>query len=303
MPKTGSAMNATTFVTTDDGVRLHVEQGGKGAAIVFVHEFAGDALSWEPQMRYLSRRYHCIAFNARGYPPSDMPEDVARYGQERAAADIRAVLDGFGIERAHVVGLSMGGFSTLQFGLSYPERALSLVVAGVGYGAEREKREQFRNEAEATARDLRENGMEAFARRYAEGPARVQFQNKDPRGWAEFLAALEQHSAEGSALTQLGVQRERPSIFDLEEEMAALEVPTLIVTGDEDWPCLLPNIFMKRTIHSADLLVVPGTGHTVNLEEPALFNAAIERFFAQVDAGEWRNRDPRAISDTITGIK
>lgn len=296
-------MNETTFVTTDDSVKLHVERCGEGTAIVFVHEFAGDARSWEPQMRYLSRRYHCIAHNARGYPPSDIPEGVTQYSQARAAADIRSVLDGFGIDRAHVVGLSMGGFATLQFGLSYPERAHSLVVAGVGYGAEREKREQFRQEADATARDLRQNGMAAFARRYAMGPARVQFQNKDPRGWAEFLAALEQHSAEGSALTQLGVQRERPSVFDLEAEMAALEVPTLIVTGDEDWPCHLPNIFMKRTIRSADLLVVPGTGHTVNLEEPAFFNAAIERFFAQVDAGRWRNRDPRAISNTITGIK
>lgn len=295
-------MTQLTSILSDDEVRLHVEQVGSGTAVVFVHEFAGQAQSWEPQLRYLSRRYHCVAFNARGYPPSDVPDRVDRYSQARAAADIRSVLDALEIDRAHIVGLSMGGFATLQFGFDYPERARSLVVAGVGYGAEREKRAQFRNEAEATARELREGGMVAFARRYAEGPARVQFQNKDPRGWAEFLGLLEGHSVEGSALTQLGVQRERPSVFDLESEMASMTVPTLIVTGDEDWPCLLPNVFMKRAIPSADLLVVPGTGHTVNLEEPDFFNAALERFFAQVDAGRWRMRDPRAISATITGI-
>ncbi len=109
----------------DDGVRLYYEEAGSGAPIVFVHEFAGDHRSWEPQMRFFSRRYRCIAFNARGYPPSDVPPDVERFSQARARDDIVAILDHLGIDRAHIVGLSMGGFATLHVGLAYPQRARS----------------------------------------------------------------------------------------------------------------------------------------------------------------------------------
>lgn len=290
-------------VTTDDGVKLYYEETGSGTPVVFVHEFAGDYRSWEPQVRYFARRYRCVTYNARGWPPSDVPAGVERYSQDRARDDIRAVMDGLGIDRAHVVGLSMGGFATLHFGLAYPERARSLLIAGCGYGAEREERPKFRAEADTIAAELRERGMAAFAERYSLGPTRVQLQNKDPRGWREFADMLAEHSAEGSANTQQGVQKERPSIFDLEERMRALDVPALIVTGDEDWPCLIPNVFMKRTIPSAALLVLPNSGHAVNLEEPDAFNGALERFLAQVDAGRWPMRDPRAVSDSITGMR
>ena len=291
------------ILTTNDGVRLAYEDTGSGTPVVFVHEFAGDLRSWEPQVRHLSRRYRCITWNARGFPPSDVPDDTSAYSQDRARDDVLAVLDALDIERAHVVGLSMGGFATLHFGLAHPGRARSLVVAGVGYGAEPEQRERFRSEADITSRVLRTEGMAAWAGTYALGPTRVQFQNKDPRGWREFADALAGHSAAGSAHTQQGVQKERPSVFDLAGGMRKLTVPTLVVTGDEDWPCLVPSVFMKRMIPSAGLLVVPNTGHTVNLEEPAAFNAALADFFAQVDAGRWPTRDPRAVSESITGMK
>lgn len=290
-------------LTTEDGVPLFYEATGSGAPVVFVHEFAGDSRSWEPQVRHLSRRYRCITFNARGYPPSGVPDDPGAYSQDRARDDVLAVLDALGIERAHVVGLSMGGFATLHFGLAYPERARSLVVAGVGYGAEPGQRDRFRSEADAAAELLRTRGMAAFADTYAAGPTRVQFRNKDPRGWREFTGMLAEHSAAGSAHTQQGVQKKRPSLFDLADRMKALTVPTLIVTGDEDWPCLVPSVFMKRTIPSAGLLVAPNTGHTVNLEEPVAFNAALADFFAQVDAGRWPMRDPCAVGESITGVK
>ena len=290
------------YLTTDDGVRLYYDETGSGVPIVFVHEFAGDYRSWEPQLRYFSRRYRCIAFNARGWPPSDVPEDVARYSQARACDDIRSVLDGLNIDKAHIVGLSMGGLATLHFGLTYPSRALSVLVAGAGYGSEPTEREKFRAEAVVSATKLENEGMAAFAEVYAYGPTRVQFENKDPRGFAEFKAMLSEHSAKGSANTQLGVQRERPSIFDLEEKLAACRVPMLVVTGDEDWPCLPPNVFIKRTCPSAALLVIPNSGHAVNIEEPAAFNAALADFLAQVDAGRWSMRDPRAVNQSITGM-
>jgi pimeloyl-ACP methyl ester carboxylesterase len=112
------------FAKTDDGVDLCYETTGSGTPIIFVHEFAGHKESWEPQVRHFARHYQVITYNARGYPPSAVPPDVSSYSQNRAAADILAVLDHLKIKKAHVVGLSMGGFATLHFGLLYPERAL-----------------------------------------------------------------------------------------------------------------------------------------------------------------------------------
>ena len=291
------------YATTDDGVRLHYEETGSGTPLIFVHEFAGDHRSWEPQMRHFGQRYRAITYAARGYPPSDVPAEVAKYSQARAADDIASVLDHLGIAKAHVVGLSMGGFATLHFGFRHPARAMSLCVAGCGYGAEAGQREKFRSEVDAVAAFLDSQGIGAFAAKYAYGPTRVQFENKDPRGFAEFRQQLAEHSAVGARNTQLGVQKERPSLYDLVDQMKALTVPTLILTGDEDWPCLQPALLMKQTIPSAALSVMPNCGHTINIEDPDQFNRLVGEFLVQVDAGRWPMRDPRAMVASITGMK
>jgi pimeloyl-ACP methyl ester carboxylesterase len=291
------------YATTNDGVRLYFEETGSGRPVIFVHEFAGDLRSYEPQMRHFGKRYRCIAFNARGFPPSDVPEQVSSYSQARAADDILAVLDHIGERQAHIIGLSMGGFAALHFGLRHHERALSLCIGGCGYGAEPDKRDTFRAEADVIADTIRRDGMPAFAERYAYGPTRVQYQNKDPRGHAEFKAILAEHSAMGSANTQQGVQKERPSLYSLVEEMKRITAPTLIITGDEDWPCLLPGILMKQSIPSAALAVMPNSGHAINIEEPEEYNRIVGDFLAQVDCGRWPLRDPRAVSASITGMK
>lgn len=289
-------------VTTDDGVRLYYEEAGSGDPIVFVHEFAGDWRSYEIQMRFFSRRYRCIAFNARGYPPSDAPEDWQRYSQERARDDILSVLDGLEVGKPHIVGISMGGFATLHFGLQYPDRATSLVVAGCGYGAAPDKRRQFQEETAHTAQQIADKGMAEVAKTYGAGPTRVQLQNKDPRGYAEFMQQLSEHSTLGSANTMRGVQGRRPSLWELVDRMKRLEVPTLVATGDEDEPCLEPSLLMKRAIPAAALIVFPNTGHALNIEEPDLFNRTLADFFHQVESGRWRRRDPRSVTSSILGM-
>jgi pimeloyl-ACP methyl ester carboxylesterase len=286
-------------VTSTDGVKLYYEEAGSGLPVIFVHEFAGDYRSYEAQLRYFSRRFRCIAYNARGYPPSEVPARPDQYSQERARDDIRDVLDGLKLERAHVVGISMGAFATLHFGLNYPERAISLVIGGCGYGAEPARRGQFEEESEAAAKRFETLGIEEAAGSYAIGPTRVQFQNKDPRGWNEFQAMLKQHSPTGSALTLRGVQKRRPSLYDLIDKMKRLSVPTLLMTGDEDDPCLEASLMMKRAIPSAGLVVLPRTGHALNLEEPALFNRFVDEFFHQVESGRWVLRDPRSVTGRI----
>jgi pimeloyl-ACP methyl ester carboxylesterase len=278
-------------VTTDDGVKLYYEEAGAGTPIVFVHEFAGDLRSWEPQVRHFSRRYRCIAYNARGYPPSDVPPDPERYSQQRVREDLRCVLDGLGIERAHIVGLSMGAFATLHFGMAYSPRALSLVVAGCGYGAKPDQRAEFQETARALAKTMLEEGMGKIAATYGHGPARLQLRDKDPRGFADFIRHFSEHSAQGSANTMLGYQARRPSLYDLTAEMARISAPLLIVAGDEDDPTLEPGLLMKRTIRTAGLAVLPKSGHVLNIEEPALFNRLVEDFFHQVEAGRWVTRE------------
>jgi pimeloyl-ACP methyl ester carboxylesterase len=291
-----------TFIRTDDRVQLYVEETGSGTPVLFIHEFAGDHRSWEPQVRALSRRYRCVTYNARGYPPSDVPAEPSSYSQARAVADAVAVLDALEIDRAHIVGISMGGFCTLHFGLRHPDRARSLVVAACGYGAQPERQGAFKQECDVIADAFEQEGTVQLAERYAIGPARVQFQNKDPRGWAEFAGQLAEHSAEGSAMTMRAVQRERPSLYDLTDELRALTVPTLIVTGDEDEGCLEPDLMLKRTIPSAGLAVLPRTGHTCNLEEPELFNRIVGDFLAAAEHGTWGLRDPRSLATSTTGM-
>jgi pimeloyl-ACP methyl ester carboxylesterase len=275
------------MLAADDGVKLHYEEAGSGTPLLFVHEFAGDHRSWEPQLRHFARRYRCIAYNARGYPPSEVPEDYERYSQARARDDARSVLDALGIAKAHVVGLSMGAFATLHFGLAYPDRALSLTTAGVGSGAPPEHYEKFQADSRENAKRILEKGMEHFAATYGHGPARVQLRRKDPRGFAEFVRHLAEHSAKGSANTMLGYQGRRPSLYALADALKTIRVPLLIVAGDEDEPTLDASLFLKRTIPAAAMAMLPRTGHLMNLEEPALFNRLVEDFLHQVESGRW----------------
>jgi pimeloyl-ACP methyl ester carboxylesterase len=281
------------YLTTDDGVKLYYEETGSGRSILFVHEFSGDYRAWELQVRYFSRRYHCITFNARGYPPSDVPDSVEKYSQKRAVDDAVNVLDHLKIDKAHIVGLSMGGFAALNYGVHYPDRALSITVGAAGMGAEPDKSAQFKQEVEVVAKRWESEGAKKFAPIYGSGPGREQLEAKDPRGFKEFIDQLSEHDPKGAALTLRGVQMRRPSPFDLKAELEKMTLPTLIVHGDEDRSCLGTGAFMKRTIPSAGLMVFPKTGHTINLEEPGLFNYALQDFFTQVESGRWTMRDKR----------
>jgi pimeloyl-ACP methyl ester carboxylesterase len=284
------------YASASDGVKLYYEEVGRGAPIVFVHEFADDVRGWSAQVKFFARRYRTIAFNARGYPPSDVPEDAEQYSQVRAADDIKAVLDHLGLAKGHVIGLSMGGYAALHFGLLYPERALSLTVGGAGYGSGSADRAGFHRDTDHVIAQFEEGGMARVAEFYTRGPTRVQFMAKDPVGWQEFHDRFAGGSARGHANTMRGVQRRRPSIFELESRLEHLTVPTLIMTGDEDEPCLEPALFMKRKIPTAGLVVIPNSGHAINLEEPDLFNRAVLDFLTAVDAGRWPRRDPASRS-------
>lgn len=288
--------------STNPEVTLHVEEYGSGPPILFIHEFAGDHRSWEPQIRYFSGSYRCVVYAARGYPPSSVPETVAFYSQQHAVQDALDVLRAMDLGSSHIVGLSMGGFCALHLALQVPEAVVSTAIGGVGYGAATHEREAFRRECELIADAFEEEGSPAVASRYALGPARVQFQNKDPSGHARFEAMLAEHSSVGSALTMRGFQAERPSLFDFTEELSAMRTPLLVMVGDEDEGAIDASLALKRIILTAGLVVFPKAGHTLNLEEPNLFNSTVESFLRQVEGGSWGPRDPRSFSSSTTGM-
>ena len=274
-------------LTTDDGVRIWFEEAGSGTPVVFSHEFAGDSRSWEPQVRHFSRTHRCITYNARGYPPSGVPDSFESYSQDRAREDLRCVLDHLKIGKAHIVGNSMGGFATLHFGMAYPERAISLAICGCGYGAVPTKRAAFQEGARSLANDMLEKGMGYLAETYGQGPTRLAWKRKDERGFAEFRRMMAEHDPKGSANTMLGYQARRPSLFDLKDRIARIDVPALVVNGDEDEPCLEPGLMLRRTMPRCGHVVLPRTGHAMNLEEPVLFNMVVGDFFARAEAGRW----------------
>ncbi len=284
-----------THITTDDGVRLYVEETGAGEPILFLHEFGGHHLSWEPQVRYFSRRYRCITYAARGWPPSDVPEAVDAYSQARAADDAAAVLRALGIAKAHLVGLSMGATAALEFGIRHPRLALSLSVAAGGGGGttDPEKLRKFREDCAATAARIERDGLAKIAEIYCATPSRTPYREKDPRGWAEFKRQFIDGSARGRALTMRGVQGTRTPFFARAAELAAIDLPVLVIAGDEDDSTLELALFLKRTVPRCGLFVVPRTGHTINLEEPAAFNGALENFLHAVERDRWPARDAR----------
>ena len=281
-------------IAASDGTKIYVEEAGRGTPVVFVHEYAGDYRSWEPQLRYFCRQHRCVTFSQRGYPPSEVPSGPNRYGQDIARDDVIAVMDALDIGKAHVVGHSMGAYTALHVGMRYPERCLSVTAAGCGWGStpDVEKRQAMQALARETGKMFAEEGIASAAAKYADAPMRQAFKHKDPRGFAEFARMLAEHSAAGHAHTMLNLQLKRPTLWEMEEKLRRFSVPLLIIVGDEDEPCLAGSLFLKRTAPTAALLVLPRAGHTINSEEPAAFNGALAELFSASEAGRWLAHRP-----------
>ena len=268
-----------------NGVNLYYEVTGDGFPLVLSHEFAGTYKSWEPQVRFFSRRYQVITYNHRGFPPSDVPEKASDYSQDILVADLYQLLRYLGIKEAYVGGCSMGGNIALNFGIAHPEmtRALIIVAAGAGTTG----RDLFVPKMEGVAQQLEKSGWEKMAARYAREPNRLELERKDPRGQQEFIAELAAHSNEGSVHLIREVIIKRPPVSELEARLKQLKIPALIMIGDEDEMCLDPALIMKKHLPGAGLLVFPQSGHAINLEEPDIFNRALLDFLTAVESGKW----------------
>jgi pimeloyl-ACP methyl ester carboxylesterase len=273
----------TSSFVENGGVRLYVESTGSGTPIVFVHELAGDLRNWQGQVAFLSGPYRCVTYNARGYPPSDVPEEPAGYSQAHAVSDLAAVVRNLGLGPAHVVGLSMGGYAALNAAIAHPGLVRSVTVAGTGHGSDPATRESFLAGSAGLADRVERLGLVEGAAEYLRGPTRSRFAEKDPEGFALFNRQIADHSPLGTVLTIRGYQLRRPTLQDLEPQLAVLAAPALVIAGDDDGPCVAAGLFLKRTIPDARLCLLPRTTHSVNLEEPDAFNRVLADFLSDVD--------------------
>lgn len=269
-----------------NGRPLYYETAGEGFPLIFTHEFGGSYEAWEPQMRYFSRKYMVVTWGQRGFPPTPALEDPAAYSQSNSVEDLFQLSKHLGVQQAHYVALSMGSNVTLEFAMTHPELLRSLTLAGCGAGSI--NFEQARPGFGQLADRIEREGMEKHAFDYAS--ARTQYMKKDPRGWIDMYERLRKFSGVGRANTLRGVQMKRPSIFELENELKQIAIPTLIIVGDEDGACVEPSLFMQKHIPNNGMVMFPKTGHTVNLEEPELFNATLQNFLTAVEQGAWRAR-------------
>ena len=281
-------------ITSHDGTRLYFEEVGSGTPIVFVHEYAADYRTWEPQLRYFARSHRCVTYSQRGYPPSDIPDEPDKYLQDKFRDDVIAVMDTLKIDKAHVVGHSMGAATALHVGIKYPQRCISVTAAGCGYGSSPDPKKV--EESRAASRDngamFRAHTMPEAAKKYCDGPTRQSQKNKDPRGYAHFVQLMSEHSNIGHALVMENLQAKRPTLQEMESGLKAFKPPLLVVVGDEDEWCVDASIYLRRTVPTAGLVVVPRTGHTITSEEPAKFNAALEELFAEAERGRWLAHKP-----------
>jgi pimeloyl-ACP methyl ester carboxylesterase len=266
-----------------NGVSLAYEEYGEGFPLVWCHDYTGSMDSWKPQIHHFSRRYRVIVYNARGYPPSDVPTDPEAYDQEKSVDDLYHLLGRLGITRAYVGGVSMGGAIAYVFALRHPEAARAIVVASAGTGSTDPA--AFRETQRTNADELEQRGIDALTER-AES-LQPQLKVKDPLAWQQLIDQYLAHSPLGLALTARGVQAKRPPVFEFADELRQMQTPALIVIGDEDEPCLEPALFLRRTLPNSGLVVFPRTGHLVHLEEPELFNRSVSGFLTMVEAGKW----------------
>ena len=272
-----------TFITPD-GVKLFYETQGKGPPILFVHEFGGDYRSWARQVSALKSKHLCITYIARGFWPSDAPDNEAAYGQRQASSDLLAILDHLELQAVHLVGTSMGSFTSLDVALNHPQRVLSLTLVGNSSGPRNDtETEHFRQNWIGEEVRLRQaHGPAGAVKVLRNDPAYQSCQARDPEGWAAYAANLEQQPVHGAIHLLKTLHWNRVSLFDEADRIGAFSKPVLLVTGADDYYLVgETNRFLKRTLPHCTHLHFEDTGHLANIERAPEFNTALDSHIEQ----------------------
>ncbi|MCW5893295.1 MAG: alpha/beta fold hydrolase [bacterium] len=257
------------------GVRLHVDADGAGTPIVLAHGFGGSARNWNPQVRAFRAVAYVARYDARGHARSEAPDDAAAYTPETFVDDLRAVVDGAGVDRAVVGGLSMGAATALRFALAYPARVRALVLASYPSGPTWPT--GFTAIAERFADAIERDGLEAAGAHFVWGPD----SGLDERGARLVRLGFLEHPPHGLVHTLRGVIARQPSVETI-AALSSVSAPTLVVAGKGDAASLAPSHALASRIPRARLVVVPDAGHVVNLANPAAFDAAMAALLREV---------------------
>ena len=263
-----------------NGIGINYESDGEGFPLILCYCRGGNATMWNSQVEAFSRNYRFIRFEPRGHGRSDAPEDPSAYGLDTSVEDLLGLLDHLGIEKAYVGGLSMGGGITTRFTLLHQDRVAGLMVIDSGSASGHAHAEEIRTRTTRVRELAFTEGMEAVGRysirevdsfvgRAARGPEAVEgimemFRALTPHGYTYSIEALDQ-----------------APVFDY--RLSEITVPTLCIAGDED-PALEDVRFIHSQVEGSEMVVVPGAGHFVNLDQTEIFNREILAFLAKVDA-------------------
>ena len=250
-----------------DGVKIYYEERGSGPAVLLSHGYSASARMWSGQMDTLSDRYHVIAWDMRGHDRSDSPDDPALYSHEATTADMAAILDACGAERAVIGGLSLGGFMTLAFNVAYPQRVAALMLFDCGPGYKKdEPREGWNKMARDMASALERKGLAAM-------------------GASAEVVVAHHRSAQGLAHAARGILQQADG--RVIESLPSIKVPTLVLAGAKDVQFLAATDYMAAKIPGAEKIILEGAGHAANIDQPEAFNRAVRAFLdrATIDLG------------------
>jgi pimeloyl-ACP methyl ester carboxylesterase len=243
-----------------NGIEIDYEVSGGGPAVLLSHGYSATRRMWDAQHRVLGERHRVISWSMRGHGETESPTDPARYSAALTVGDMRALLGDLGVRRAVIGGLSLGGYVSLAFYLEHPEMVRALVIcdSGPGYRSA-DAREAWNARALERAAALEARGLDAL------GKSR------------EVREAVALHrSAQGLAHAARGMLAQEGSrVID---GLVSIQVPTLIIVGDQDQPFLAPCEYMAKKIPGARLELIRDAGHSSNLDQPEAFNRVLLDF-------------------------
>src|SRR5215510_1849558 len=259
------------------GVSLYYEEAGAGAPLLLIHAFPVGRTMWESQVRFFTSHFRVITYDCRGFGRSEAPTSPTAYSQAHSVGDARGLLEHLRVGPAAVCGLSMGGNIALNLALAHPEAVRALVLCDTGAGSEDPGSFRARcvEYAEATQR-----GMDGFFEQLMLWPVFGDFV-KGPRESALLREMVLAQPPHGIGLTALHTLASRLPVYALKERLESLRIPTLVVYGERDAPCVESSEFLAGTIPGARLWRVPGGSHFVNLDTTDEFNATVGAFLRE----------------------
>ncbi|WP_270179678.1 2-succinyl-6-hydroxy-2,4-cyclohexadiene-1-carboxylate synthase [Alkalihalobacillus sp. CinArs1] len=263
------------------GLQFHVDDRGKGEAIVFLHGFTGAVDNWTPFTEDWSDRYRCIAIDLIGHGKSSKPEDPAYYSMESMSQYLKDILDQLNVKNANVIGYSMGGRLALSFAAHHPSYVKSLILESSSPGLETiEEREERILKDDALAKRIAEDGVESFVTFWEEVPL-FRTQKRLPQSLQRELRKQRlTNSTTGlvNSLKGMGTGAQ-PSNWD---KLKAISIPTLLLVGEYDKKFVSIANRMNERLPNGQIEEIIDAGHTIHLEQPQIFDKMVIGFLGKL---------------------